>query len=72
MWPIVRGLLPERERFRTLVPGRKGLVAQEDGDQALEHLSLGVGEAGLPILHAAPMHADLFCERDLRQRDPRP
>jgi len=72
MWLIARGLLPKRERFRALIPGRKSLVAQEDGDQALEHLSLGVGEAGLPLLYAAPMHADLFCKRDLRQPDPRP
>jgi len=72
MWPILGGLLPERVCFRTLIPGRKGMVLQEDGDQALQHLGLGVGQAGLPILHAAAMHADLLCQRDLRQRDPRP
>src|SRR5262249_32690739 len=37
MWPIVRDLLPQRERFRTLVAGCKGVAAEEDGDQALEH-----------------------------------
>ncbi len=72
MWPILRGLLPERMGFLMLIPGRKGMVAHEDGDQALQHLDLGVGYAGLPILYAAAMHTDLFRQRDLRQRHPRP
>src|SRR5262245_65087122 len=70
--PAVRGVLPERECFRTLIPRRKGMVAQEDSDQALEHLGLGVGYASLPILYAAPVDADLLRERDLREPDARP
>jgi len=72
MWPILGGLLPERVCCRTLIPWGKGMVLQEDGDQALQHLGLGVGHTGFPLLHAAAMPAELFRERDLRQCDPRP
>src|SRR5262245_505683 len=67
---ILRGALPKRLCFLTLVAARKGMVAQEDGDQALKLLGLGVGCASFPILHAAPMHAKLFREFDLGERYP--
>jgi hypothetical protein len=68
--PILRGLAPERECFLALVAVRKCMMAQEEDDQALQCFGLGIRYAGLLILHAASMHADLRGQRDLRQREP--